>query len=280
MKKLVIAFIFILLSFGTAFASVKISNGTFKDLLKTGTPEQVQNAINTGVEMDMQDALCYSIKHSKNHGIISALIENGANLKACTCYSPGLARNVYPLEYSAYYKNLITTEDLLKMGVSYNHFSYFMVDNLELVKILAKYADNELIERILKYAREEMNNTNNLPAYRAEYIKVAEYLQSIDVNMPQFVGKNKVDIVMDLGQPSQEMKVDANHEMWTYYHHVDDTHFSGKSTGTSTYWGFGVSTINANVSGGYTASNLEKLTLIFKNGVVIKAKKNYDRQLH
>lgn len=277
MKKFIVTLIAILFTFGAAFAS--ISNGIFKDLLKTGTPEQVQNAIKGGVSMDMGDALCYSIKHSQNHGIISTLIENGANLNNCMCLVPAVGR-VYPMWYSTYYKNRVTTEDLLKLGVSGSNFSLYQAGNLELVKTFAKYADNESIERILKYTREEMNNTNNLPAYRAEYTQVAEYLQSIDVNMPQFVGKNKVDIVMELGQPSQEMKVDTNHEMWTYYHHVDDTHFSGQSHGTSTYWGFGVSTINANVSGGYTASNLEKLTLIFKNGVVIKAKKNYDRQLH
>jgi len=278
MKKVFSFLIIIFFTLDAAFANT--TNGEFKQLLKTGTPEQIQNAINNGVDMNMTEALCYSSHYSQQHGILKVLIDNGANLNTTECYSLGLATRTHPLTISTYYKNLITTEDLLKLGVPSKDFSFFATNNIELVKVFAKYSDSSSIEAVLSYARQTMNDTGATSYYREGCKNVAQYLQTIDVEMPEFKGKNKVDIVMQLGPPAQQMAVDKNIEVWTYYHHVGDTHYNGQANGTSTYWGYGVSTINANVSNGYTATNSEKLTLIFQDGVVTNAKKNYDSQIH
>lgn len=277
-KKIIALFIITLFSFTAAYAA--ISEGAFKQILKTGTPDDVQRAITGGVNMDMTQALCYASRYAKKPGIVDVLVKNGADINTKQCYSLGLARKTAPLAISCYTKNPVTTEDLMRLGADPNNFLFPYAYDINLAKAYLKYANSTQVEQYLAFARSQMNDNQLLSTERDGFRQIAIYIQSIDVNMPDLVGKNKADIVIQFGAPTQKMDIDKDTEAWVYYKHLDDTHYNGQVQGSSTYWGLGMSTNNANVTGGYTATNSERLTLVFQNGLVVKAKKNYDRQLH
>lgn len=275
MKKILITLVIMFFTFGAVFA--KSSGINFKQLLTTGTPEQVQNALKNGVDMDMKQTLCYAIRYGKTPGVLKVLADNGADIHGTKCFSPIMLMDFTTLGFAMYYQNAITTEELLKLGVSANDLYLPATHNMGVVKAFVKYADAATIDRILSYARANMNATDN---YGYTYKTIAQYLQTIDVDLPEFKGKTKVDVAMQLGAPVQKMDVDKNVEIWTYYKHMEDTRYNGTVQGSSYNWGYGVSTINAATTGGFIATNSEKYTIVFQDGVVIKAKKNYERQLH
>lgn len=275
MKKILIVFVALLFTSKISYAN--ISNNDFKNILRTGSPEKVKEALAGGVNMDMKQSLCYSLRYTTQHGVLKVLVDNGADITGTKCFSPVMSSSYSPLWFSTFYKNYITTEDLLKLGIQADDFSYMVANNMQLAKLFVQYSNTSAIEKILEIARANMNDSST---DYVKYREVVSYLQSIDIDMPELKGKNKIDIATQLGQPTQKMDIDKENEMWTYYKHIDDTHYDGSIQGKSYNWGYGMTTTTGSVSNGYTATNSEKYTIIFKNGVVIKAKKNYERQLH
>ena len=77
MKKILTLLITASLTVGTACAT--ITNTDFKQILKTGTPEQVRGALADRVSMSMKDSLCYALRYSTQPGIIKVLADNGIN---------------------------------------------------------------------------------------------------------------------------------------------------------------------------------------------------------
>lgn len=277
MKKFLILLLSIVFTMGIAFAS--ITNGEFKELLRTGTPEQVRGAIADGIQLDMKSSLCYALRYSTQPGIIKVLVDNGADINRTKCFSPVMGASMYPLPFSTYYKNLVTTEDLLKLGVESNNFSHFVAFDVSMVKVFVKYSNTETIQKIFKMAKDGANDTSSA-YYIPKYKEVLSYLQKTDFDLPAFQGKTKADVVMQYGAPQQKTEVDKTMDVWTYYNHVGDTRYNGAMNGSSYDWGYGMSTVKGTVSGGYTETLSEKYTFVFKDGVVIKAKVNYDYQIH
>lgn len=278
MKKFLILLIEVLFTITAAFAAM--SQGAFKQILRTGTPEEVQNAITGGVDMDITQALCYASRYSKTHGVVNVLVKNGADIKTNQCYSLGLARKTHPLTISSYTTNPVTAEDLIKLGAPLDDFWFLYAYKMDMARAFIDNVPSYRVESYLDFARSEMNDPTELSYRREGYKQIASYIQSLTLGLPQYVGKKKVDLVMEFGQPDQKMEVEDGLEVWTYYKHTGDLHYNGSIQGSSTYWGLGVSTSNATVASGYTASNSEKMTFVFQNGVITKATKNFDRQLH
>jgi len=269
----------VIISFTTLAAFASMPSGEFKQLLKTGTAEQVRGALTSGVDMKIKDSFCYALRYSTQPGIIKVLADNGADIYETKCFSPVQGVSMNPLMFSTFYKNLITTEDLLKLGVPSNNFSQLVPYNLQLTKVIVKYADTSTIKQIFGQARAGMNDSS-VPYLQPSYGEVVSFIQKSDFDVPGFKGKSKADIVMQLGAPQEKTEIDKTMDVWTYYNHIGDTRYNGTMKGSSYNWGYGLSTVNGSVLGGYTETTSEKYTIVFKDGVVIKAKINYDCQTH
>src|SRR5271157_1930393 len=110
---------FMALAFLLALASAYGQTTDFLELVKTGTPQQIQVAIKQGVDLNAQDglgvtALMFAARHNQDPEVITTLLEAGADLKAQS--KAGVTALMFAAQFNS--TNVITT--LLKAGADFN----------------------------------------------------------------------------------------------------------------------------------------------------------------
>jgi ankyrin repeat protein len=86
-KRIVIAAVFVVLLAASAFAQT----ADLSDLVKTGTPQDVQTAINNGADVNVKNTwgftpLLYASQYNENPEVFTVLLKAGANLEDRTPY--------------------------------------------------------------------------------------------------------------------------------------------------------------------------------------------------